>query len=564
MLTLLQIENVAVIASADIVFKPGFNVLTGETGAGKSIIIDSVAALSGERTSRELVRTGSDYASVSGVFDCADFVAPILEDAGIQPEPDGSLFISRRITADGRNLCRVNGRTAPLSLLRRLGELLIRSHGQHDSRGLLDPALHIELLDRYAGTQELLAEYKAELARLKEIRSAQRELARDEDEKQRRIELLNYRIAEIGQADLVPGEEEQLTARRAEARDAKNIIKACLLAAEALNGGENGSASDMALKASKDLLSLKKQNQRLSDLANRLDGLSSELSDVADEIRKAAEETGFSEASLDEIEDRLSLISTLKRKYGGSIESVNLCAAESAAELETILRSDAELERLAGEYADRHKRTSEIAKRLSDERKSAAKRLEKAVEEELSYLCMAGARFEVRFERQEREGRTVFAPDGTDIVEFYISANRGETVKPLARTASGGELSRIMLALNTVLSPKTEPTVIYDEVDSGISGVAALRVAERLARTASTRQVLCVTHLSQMASFADAHFLIKKAQQDGRTFTSVEELDREGRLLELARINGGAEPTETMKLAAAEQIADAERVKQGR
>lgn len=554
MLTLLQIENVAVVARADITFRPGFNVLTGETGAGKSIIIDSVAALTGERTSKDLVRTGADFASVSGLFDGADALSPLLEEAGIAPESDGTVCISRRISADGRNVCRVNGRAAPLSLLRELGARLIRSHGQHDSRGLLDPDTHISMLDAYAGTDGLLSQYRELLAGLKDIRARQKALARDEDEKARRVEVLRFQTEEIEAAALEPGEDEALAEKRRAARGAQAIIKACAGAAEALSGGEARGAEECVEDAAGRLLSVKDPPAELADIARRLGELTYELSDISDRIKRLSEETGFSAASLDEIEERLSLINLLKRKYGGSAESVAAYARAAKAELEGILRSDEELERLSAEYAGCYEKTMAAASALSVRRKEAAARLEKAVENELSYLCMAGARFEVRFAARERDGRTVFGSDGIDTAEFYISANRGEDPRPLAKTASGGELSRIMLAMNTVLAPEGAPTVIYDEVDAGISGIAASRVADRLAKSARGRQVLCVTHLSQMAACADAHFLIKKSQDGGRTFTSVCELDLPGRIDELARINGGENPSESMKRAAAEQI----------
>lgn len=556
MLGVLHIENVAVIASAEITFREGLNVLTGETGAGKSIIIDSVNALLGERTSRDIIRTGEKSALVSGVFfDAGAAAEAVLREQGIDPEEDGSIVLTRKVTADGRNLCKINGKTVPLSALKALAPCLVQIHGQHDSKNLLNPDTHLALLDRYAGTQDLLAEYKALLASLKEMAAHRKALTINELEKQRKIDLLQFRINEIEAANPKIGEDEALTSARNTARDAAALVSALQAASAALSGsGSESGAVTLTETAARGLKNAAKNpDKEYRALCDRLYDLSYQLSDCASEISRLRGVYEYSEYNLDDIEGRLSVLSALKRKYGGSIESVLKAAQDARAELEAISKTEEELSRIAEQYGRLYDKTMEAARRLSKLRREKASELERAVVGELEYLCMPGARFEAAFEQKEKNGRIVFGADGIDNVEFLISANRGEDLKPLAKTASGGELSRVMLALDNIFACGCG-TLVFDEIDSGLSGIAASRVAERLYRLAKGSQVLCVTHLSQLAAMADTHFLISKSSDGRRTYTGVAELDADGRAAELARINGGEHPTDEMLAAARAQL----------
>jgi DNA repair protein RecN (Recombination protein N) len=567
LLSLLHIENIAVIEKAEIAFGPGLNVLTGETGAGKSIIIDSLNLLSGERASRDLIRTGEKRAIAEGVFtsvpkELIDF----LEEQGIAPEEDGSVYITRQVGQDGRSLCRINGRPVPLSTLRVIGGLLLRCHGQQDSRSLTDADKHLALLDAYAENESLLQEYHTCLNKLKEIRHRQRALQMDEGEKARRIEMLTYQINEIEAAAITPGEDEALMSQRQFAENAEAVGDACQQVAFCLSGGiEPGSEGAISLlqTAARALINLGTAGQEVfGPLADRLAELSYLAEDCAADVAHAAGTLDELPYTLDEIIERLSVLNSLKKKYGGDLESVLEFLENAKAELEQITLSEDELIRLEHAYKDAYDETLASAQALSEQRKKAAREMEKAVNAELAYLSMAGAKFSVVFEPRRREGRLIFGADGLDMVSFYIAANKGEEAKPLAKTASGGELSRIMLALQTVLANKEGPTLIFDEIDAGISGNAAARVAERLARLSFGSQVLCVTHLPQMAAMADIHFHIAKGEKDGRTSTVVKKLTEEERMYELARIAGGDRPGESMLSAAKELLTTAKQYKQ--
>ena len=565
MLSLLHIENIAVIEKAEIAFGPGLNVLTGETGAGKSIILDALNLLSGERASKDLIRTGEKRALAEGVFtSVSGELADFLEEQGIAPEEDGSVYITRQVSSDGKNLCRINGRPVPLSTLKAMGELLLRCHGQQDSRSLTDPEKHLPLLDVFARNEALLAAYQEKLAKLKEIRYRQRALQMDEGEKARRIEMLTYQINEIEAANITLGEDETLLSQRQIAENAEAVRDACQKVAFYLSGGDDGPDGAVALLklAAKALVDLRSTGEELfGPLADRLAELSFLAEDCAAEVAKAADSLDEMPFSLSEINERLSLLNSLKRKYGGDLEAVLQFLENAKAELEQITLSEDELLRLEQEYKEAYNETLAAAQVLSERRKQAARDLEKAVNAELAYLSMPGAKFSVVFETRRREGRLIFGADGIDIVSFYIAPNKGEEAKPLAKTASGGELSRIMLALQTVLSTKEGPTLIFDEIDAGISGNAAARVAERLARLSGRHQILCVTHLPQMAAMADTHFYIAKGEKDGRTVTAVSKLSEDERVYELARIAGGDSPGESLLSAAREMLSAARQYK---
>ena len=560
MLKLLHIENIAVVARAEIAFQQGLNVLTGETGAGKSIIIDAIGALLGERTSREIIRTGEKQAFVSAVFaECGEELRQRLEALGLPASgEDGALTVARRVYADGRNLCHVNAMPAPLSSLRELGAVLCKSLGQHDSRSLLDTAEHLKILDRFAGTAELLAEYAAALRTLKAIRVEQRALLADSGDLERRRDFLIYTINEIESANISLGEDGELNDRRLAAQNAGRTAAALSGALRALQGFD-GTAAESADSAARALSPLCGQgSSELDRTYEQLTEAAVLLRDCAGSLESALEACSFSEQELDDIEARLSLLNQLKRKYGGSLETVCSALDEARAELDRLADAGERAARLAADYAAQYQKTLALAERLSEVRRAAAETFSARIRDELAYLRMPGTHFSVRFARRERDGRVILGSDGIDLVEFYISANRGEQERPLAKTASGGELSRIMLALNTVQTADNTPTLVFDEIDAGISGIAASRVAKRLAALAKKRQILCVTHLSQLAAFADAHFLIRKAAQGERTVTEVSPLDFDGRVLEIARINGGETVTSATRAAAADQLRQAQ------
>ena len=446
---------------------------------------------------------------------------------------------------------------APLAALRELGPLLCKSLGQHDSRSLLDPSEHLKLLDGFAQTEPLLTEYQSALHVLKAIRAEQRTLLTDGTDLERRRELLTYTINEIESANIAENEDDRLLERRLAAQNAGKIASALSGALRALEGFD-ASAAESAESAARALMPVCGRGfPEVDTAAASLTDAASLLRDSMDALETVLETTSFSEQELDEIESRLSLLGSLKRKYGGTLESVAAALASARTELDQLANTEARAAQLAEAYAAQYERTRALAEQLSEQRQHAAAVFSARICEELAYLCMAGAQFSVRFDRRERDGRVILGNDGIDLAEFYISANRGEQQRPLAKTASGGELSRIMRALTTVQTAGGTPTLVFDEIDAGISGVAASRVAKRLSALAQKCQVLCVTHLSQLAVYADAHFLIRKSQQDGRTLTEVLPLDFAGRIDEIARINGGELITAATRAAAEDQLRQA-------
>lgn len=559
MLELLHIENIAVVARAEIAFGRGLNVLTGETGAGKSIIIDAIGAIMGERTSRDIIRTGEKQAFVSAVFSgCGSEIDVALEALGLPATDGGTLTVARRVYADGRNLCHVNAMPAPLAALRELGQLLCKSLGQHDSRLLMDTSEHLKLLDRFAGTENLIENYAAELKALKEIRRQQRALLTDTDSIERKREILAHTVNELEAANITPGEDETLLARRNAAQNAGKTAAAISGAMRSL-AGFDGSVAESAESAARALMPLCGQgNAKIDEIYAALNDAAAILRDNSDALELELDACSFSEQELDEIESRLAFLNEMKRKYGGSLDAVCTTLVTSRLELERLSETEERAAHLAEAYAAQYAKTMRLATELSEKRKTAAEVFSARICEELAYLMMAGSRFSVHFTAKERDGRVILGADGIDNVEFYISANRGEQERPLAKTASGGELSRIMLALHTVQTADNAPTYVFDEIDAGISGVAASRVAKRLAGLARSHQILCVTHLSQLAVFADAHYLIRKSAQGERTVTEVTPLDHMGRIGEIARINGGETITEATQAAAADQLAQAD------
>ena len=560
MIKLLHIENVAVIEEADIEFSPGLNVLTGETGAGKSIVIDSLSAATGYRTSRDIIRTGADFASVTAVFSDIT-VNSWLDENGIEPDESGDIFITRKISADGKNVCRINGTPVPATTLRELGTLLLDIHGQNDGRKLLDEGAHLSYLDVFGELECKLEEYKTAYKKLRDKKTEIEKLTMDESEKERRIESLKHQIDEIERAKLKPGEMTELSSRRELLLNASKLTESVETAFEALYGGEE-TAGVVALisDACTQLDNASRYSEGIRAISERLHDIRYSAQDISDELRDFRTQLDFSPGELDELEERLDVLKRITRKYNSEEEALEH-ADRSKQELEDIEDSTSKLTKLEAElksFLNEAKRLSAI---LTDNRKKAAKALQKQVEDELSQLNMKGVRFTVEFE--EISGEYGLNNTGGDDVWYLMSANAGEAPGRINRIASGGELARIMLALKNVLSNRLDTaSMVFDEIDTGVSGIAAQRVGEKLAGLATDRQVLCVTHLPQIAVMADTHFAIDKSVSEGRTFTHVEELDFEGRKKEIARLSGGENITETTLSSAAEQLQAANKYKE--
>ena len=557
MLELLHIENIAIIERADISFARGFNALTGETGAGKSIVIDALGAVLGQRTSRELIRTGADKAFVSAEFSGVSAALPALADNGIAPEEDGTLLLQREVHGDGKNVCRVNGRPVTVAQLRSIGASLLNIHGQHDGQQLLDEEQHLVYLDRFGRVDGALALCAARCAALRETQREIRTLEMDEAEKARRVDMLRHQIGELERADLREGEEEELLARRSILRNGEKFLAAISEADACLNGGDEGLGAVSAIKEAEDALrGLRSLGDEFVALSDRLESLRCEAYDLAETIRDKRGEYDFSPQELDAVESRCDQLYRLKKKYGSSVEDMLAFLDRSREELERIEYADDRIAQLRQTMNKQEAAAMEAARALSDQRKAAAKELEARISRELSELDMPKLRFSIDFQEKE------LAEDGIDAVAFLMSANVGEALRPIHKIASGGELSRIMLALKNVLAEQDSVmTMVFDEVDTGVSGRAAQRVAEKLARLSRTRQVLCVTHLPQLAAMADTHFGVEKGEENGRTLTRVTVLDRAARRREIARLSGGELLSETLLSGAEELLAAAERFK---
>ena len=557
MLELLHIENIAIIERADISFARGFNALTGETGAGKSIVIDALGAVLGQRTSRELIRTGADKAFVSAEFSGVSAALPALADNGLAPEEDGTLLLQREVHGDGKNVCRVNGRPVTVAQLRGIGASLLNIHGQHDGHQLLDEEQHLVYLDRFGRVDEALALCAARCAALRETQREIRTLEMDEAEKARRVDMLRHQIGELERADLREGEEEELLARRSILRNGEKFLAAISEADACLSGGDEGLGAVSAIKEAEDALrGLRSLGDEFVALSDRLESLRCEAYDLAETIRDKRGEYDFSPQELDAVESRCDQLYRLKKKYGSSVEDMLAFLDRSREELERIEYADDRIAQLRQTMNKQEAAAMEAARALSDQRKAAAKELEARISRELSELDMPKLRFSIDFQEKE------LAEDGIDAVAFLMSANVGEALRPIHKIASGGELSRIMLALKNVLAEQDSVmTMVFDEVDTGVSGRAAQRVAEKLARLSRTRQVLCVTHLPQLAAMADTHFGVEKGEENGRTLTRVTVLDRAARRREIARLSGGELLSETLLSGAEELLAAAERFK---
>ena len=553
MLELLHIENIAIIEEAEIAFRPGFNALTGETGAGKSIVIDAMSAVLGQRTSRDLIRTGASKAFVSALFSHVD--PALCEELGAVPDENGDLMLQREIGADGKNVCRVGGRPVTVSQLRTLGSRLVNIHGQHDGQQLLDEEQHLAYLDSFGKVDSLLEAYTDKYNGLTDIRRKMNALQMDEAEKARRMDTLQYQIGELERAKLKSGEEEELQSRRNLLRNAEKFISAVSGADYALNGGEDGSGVLNLLRQAQDALgTVRHLDEGFNILYERLESAYSEAYDIAFSVAEQRENFDFSPNELDEVEGRLDQLYRLKKKYGATVEDMLAYLDNCRRELDDIAYAGDALERLEKDCAKAEKAARKAAEELSAARKTAGGTLSQAILTELQQLDMGKIRFQVDFAEKPLDAT------GMDQVRFLMSANLGEELKPINKIASGGELARIMLAMKNVLSEQDHvATMVFDEVDTGVSGRAAQKVAEKMARISRHKQVLCVTHLPQLAAMADTHFSVEKGEANGRTFTRVRQLDRKQRQMELARLTGGAQVTETMLQGAEELLSQAEK-----
>ena len=553
MLELLHIENIAIIEAADIEFAPGFNALTGETGAGKSIVIDSLSAVLGQRTSRELIRTGAEKAFVSAAF--SGMAPELTEELGIQPEADGTLLLQREIQTDGKNVCRVNGRPVTVGQLRALGARLLNIHGQHDGQQLLDEEQHIVYLDSFGRVESLAITYAEKYKNFTDIRRQIGALQMDEAEKARRVDTLQYQIEELRRAKLKSGEEEELTARRGMLRNAEKFLDAVAGADYALNGDDSGGGALSALRQAQDALSgVRHLDDAFGQLYERLGEAYSEVYDIAATVEDKRGELDVSPGELDRVESRMDLLYRLKKKYGATVADMLDYQARCEAELAQIEDAGDMLARLEQALSKAEKEARQAAQALSDARKAAAEQLTAQILTELQQLDMGKIRFAVDFAEKPLDS------DGMDTVRFLMSANVGEELRPIHKIASGGELARIMLAMKNVLSEQDHVgTMVFDEVDTGVSGRAAQKVAEKMARISRRKQVLCVTHLPQLAAMADTHFSVEKGERGGRTYTEVRRLDREQRRRELARLTGGSHVSQTMLDGAEELLVQAEK-----
>lgn len=547
MISHLHIENIAVIENADIEFGNGFTVLTGETGAGKSILIDSINILLGNRASKELVRTGCRKAYVSAVFNDTVGLEKLFSDYGVPEESDGSVFLSRELSSEGKSVARINSRQVPASVLREFGKKLITIHGQQDNGFLLDPSTHLAFLDAYAHDEKEFSEYRNAYKAFRTIKREIDRLSIDDDEKARKVDALSYRIKEIEAADLVEGEDEELAARRKLLLGAERIIENLGAARNLFSDGEYN-ISEMFSSAVNNISAVSEFSEELGELCSRAEEIYAETSALSRDISALAEELDFDPNELEKTEERLGVINSLKRKYGRTISDINAYLAESKKEIESIEYSDRALEQLDAQLAQAHNELVDKAEKLSAARRSAADRFCKEVAAELSDLEMPKVRIEVRTDRKK------YSSDGADDVEFLISANIGEDVKPLSSVASGGELSRIMLALRKIFSVSgCSETLIFDEIDTGVSGKASVRIAQKMKKMSEKMQIVTVTHLAQIAAYADRHLKIEKHDDGKRTFTTVAELDGSGRVDELARILGG-DMTSSARTTAADML----------
>lgn len=550
MLTSLKIENVAIIESAAIEFGCGLNVLTGETGAGKSIVIDSINAILGERTSRDIIRTGVQSAKVYAVFeDVNERVRNFLDENGIDCE-DGVLIINRTLSREGKNVCRINGAPVTVSMLREIGGELIDIHGQHDNQSLLSPEKHCGFVDSFAGNADLIADYREKYGRLCEIRSKLKKLTTDESSKSQRIDFLTYQIDELEKAEITIGERDELKARKSLINNSQKVIESLNIAYEALKA--DGAGIDMITDAESEIANASAYMETLGEASEKITDIRYELEDIAETVRDAMTEVDFDPSELEDIDERLDLLYRLSKKYGDTEEEMLEYLEKARAELDNIAFSEERVKELQKQEKEALAETETAACKLTESRKTAGEKLSNAICSELEFLDMPNVRFVVKC------NDIGLTENGKDEIEFLISANAGEEPKPLAKIASGGELSRIMLAIKNVLAETDGvDTMIFDEIDTGVSGRAAQKIAMKLRSASKGRQVICVTHLAQIAAQGDVHLYISKSVSDGKTYTNIKSLIEEDRVAEIARIMGGMEITKLQLESAREMLANA-------
>lgn len=557
MLLSLHIENIAVIRSADIDFPEGFSALTGETGAGKSILIDSVYLLLGAKADKGMIRTGAQTAIVSGLFGAfTPSIAEKLCAVGADPDEEGNILVQRTLTADGRSQIRINGRSINLALLRAVTPYLVTVHGQNDTQSLLDPANHLELVDIYGGTEAKLAEYKEAYAAYCDVKRELDSLGEKARERERLTELLKYQIADIDALSLRDGEEEELIDKKVKLRNSEKIVKQATFVFKALKGSEKGSVSFLLDRSIAALSQISDVIPAAGEYAERLRDILYTVDDIAEEAYAVTEDAeGDPTERLNRIESRLDKISRLKRKYGLTVADILAFRDRAADELAALEDADGRLEQLSAEKEKRYRRACSLAAELHALRIVAAERLEAQVKEILDFLDMPKVVFFASVKQESAGGERVLYPSGADKTEFFISANRGANPQPIAKIASGGELARIMLALKCALAEKDGvPTLIFDEIDAGVSGKTARKIGIKMKELAHGTQVFCVTHSAQIASLSDTHFLISKSEVDGATETRVRVLDFDGRVAEISRILGGISVTEAQRRAALDML----------
>lgn len=555
MLFNLSIENVALIKKADINFSDGFSVLTGETGAGKSILIGSVNMLLGERAGKDLIRHGESYAYVEGLFYVDDDAKNDLRALDIEPDEDGSLIVSRKLSADGKNICKAGGKTVPVAILREIGRNLINVHGQHDNQALLDAKCHINFLDAYCTKEHcaLFEEYSLVYAELNECKRELNSLDVDETEKLRKIDILEFEIEEILNAEITVGEEEELKTKRNFIKNREHFTKNCAGALAVLYENEEETAYNLVSQASRFIDKI--GDESLGEISEKVNEILYGIEDLVADLRRQFDKVNLDEMSLDEIEERLDVIYRLKRKYGNSEEDILKYLDNAQKELDNITFADAKKAELEKKVIELMENAVNIAKKISKVRKANAKMIEEEVNAQLSELDMSGACFSVSFEEHE------LCKNGIDKVEFLISTNPGEPQKPLTKIISGGELSRIMLAMKNVLTAgDSAGTLIFDEIDTGISGVAAGKVGIKLAEIANKKQVICVTHLPQIAALSDDHFKIAKKSNEDKTNTYITRLSQEEKIKQIAHMISGDETSQT-SIAQAEEMINKSNIK---
>ncbi len=564
MLQSLHIENIAVIKCVDFDFDPGFMVLTGETGAGKSIVIDSINLLLGARAEKELIRTGADSATVSGLFgDLSDYTLARLSDSGVEVGEDGTLLVQRTITRDGRSKINLNGRSVGMTLLKGIMPYLVTVHGQSDTASLIDARNHIELLDVYAGLDGLLAEYGIAFREYDKIRKEISELEAKARESERLKEILEYQIKDIDALALKAGEEDELIDKKLKIKNSEKITKNSEFVYKALRGSEKGSVAYLLDRSTTALAQLAEVVPGFGEYSIRLRDMIYQVEDIAEEVRAVIDDIDEDPTkTLNKIESRLDKISKLKRKYGPTVEEILAFRDKCAEELSQLENSEAILIEYTGKEKRLYADAQALAERLHKARCEAVKSLEITIKQTLEFLDMPKVVFFTNVREEMADGRHELGRYGFDTVEFYISANRGAEPQPLSKIASGGELSRIMLALKSVIADKDGvPTVIYDEIDTGVSGKTARKIGIKMLSLSRSSQLFCVTHSAQIASLGDVHFLISKSDVDGATETSVRVLDEEGRVGELSRILGGIDITDAQRAAARDMLAEREQYK---